>query len=149
MLKELLKMNENINNITGKRLKELRESAGLTMQEEADVLNKTFNLQITRGMMSRWESGKAQPSNIFLSAYARYHNMDLNYIIGLTDVKKNLEEKYTLEEVSIENNINERESNLLEKFRALPEARKLKIEARIEAEYDIVMENEQESRQKA
>ena len=75
--------------------------------------------------------------------------MDLNYIIGLTDVKKNLEEKYTLEEVSIENNINERESNLLEKFRALPEARKLKIEARIEAEYDIVMENEQESRQKA
>lgn len=142
-------MNENINNITGKRLKELRESAGLTMQEEADVLNKTFNLQITRGMMSRWESGKAQPSNIFLSAYARYHNMDLNYIIGLTDVKKNLEEKYTLEEVSIENNINEREANLLEKFRALPEARKLKIEARIEAEYDIVMENEQESRQKA
>jgi transcriptional regulator with XRE-family HTH domain len=142
-------MNENINNITGKRLKELRESAGLTMQEEADVLNKTFNLQITRGMMSRWESGKAQPSNIFLSAYARYHNMDLNYIIGLTDVKKNLEEKYTLEAVSIENNINERESNLLEKFRALPEARKLKIEARIEAEYDIVMENEQESRQKA
>ena len=142
-------MNENINNITGKRLKELRESAGLTMQEEADVLNKTFNLQITRGMMSRWESGKAQPSNIFLSAYARYHNMDLNYIIGLTDVKKNLEEKYTLEEVSIENNINERESNLLEKFRSLPEARKLKIEARIEAEYDIVMENEQESRQKA
>lgn len=136
-------MNENINNITGKRLKELRESAGLTMQEEADVLNKTFNLQITRGMMSRWESGKAQPSNIFLSAYARYHNMDLNYIIGLTDVKKNLEEKYTLEEVSIENNINERESNLLEKFRALPEARKLKIEARIEAEYDIVMETEQ------
>ena len=142
-------MNENINNITGKRLKELRESAGLTMQEEADVLNKTFNLQITRGMMSRWESGKAQTSNIFLSAYARYHNMDLNYIIGLTDVKKNLEEKYTLEAVSIENNINERESNLLEKFRALPEARKLKIEARIEAEYDIVMENEQESRQKA
>lgn len=142
-------MNENINNITGKRLKELRESAGLTMQEEADVLNKTFNLQITRGMMSRWESGKAQPSNIFLSAYARYHNMDLNYIIGLTDVKKNLEEKYTLEAVSIENNINERESNLLEKFRALPEARKLKIEARIEAEYDIVMENEQEIRQDA
>lgn len=142
-------MNENINNITGKRLKELRESAGLTMQEEADVLNKTFNLQITRGMMSRWESGKAQPSNIFLSAYARYHNMDLNYIIGLTDVKKNLEEKYTLEAVSIENNINERESNLLEKFRALPEARKLKIEARIEAEYDIVMENEQEARQNA
>lgn len=142
-------MNENINNITGKRLKELRESAGLTMQEEADVLNKTFNLQITRGMMSRWESGKAQPSNIFLSAYARYHNMDLNYIIGLTDVKKNLEEKYTLEAVSIENNINERESNLLEKFRALPEARKLKIEARIEAEYDIVMETEQEAKQDA
>lgn len=142
-------MNEDINNITGKRLKELRESAGFTMQEEADVLNKTFNLQITRGMMSRWESGKAQPSNIFLSAYARYHNMDLNYIIGLTDVKKNLEEKYILEEVSIKNSINERESKLLEKFRALPEARKLKIEARIEAEYDIVMENEQESRQKA
>ena len=142
-------MNEDINNITGKRLKELRESAGFTMQEEADILNKTFNLQITRGMMSRWESGKAQPSNIFLSAYARYHNMDLNYIIGLTDVKKNQEDKYILEEVSIKNSINERESKLLEKFRALPEARKLKIEARIEAEYDIVMENEQEARQNA
>lgn len=142
-------MNEDINNITGKRLKELRESAGFTMQEEADVLNKTFNLQITRGMMSRWEGGKAQPSNIFLSAYAKYHNMDLNYIIGLTDVKKNLKGKYTLEEASIKSNINERELNLLEKFRALPETRKLKIEARIEAEYDIVMENEQEAKQDA
>ena len=45
--------------------------------------------------------------------------------------------------------ITNEEQIILHKLRALPENRRIKIEARIEAEYDIVMENEQESRQKA
>ena len=84
-------------NIIGKRLEELRLDLGNTMQEEADILNKTYNLQMTKGMISRWESGKADPSTIFLSAYAKYHNIDLNYILGVIDTKKPLDPDAFLE----------------------------------------------------
>ena len=46
-------------------------------------------------------------------------------------------------------NLSSNEQSLIMKFRKLPTRIQDKIEARIEAEYDIVMENEQESRQKA
>lgn len=78
-------------NITGKRLKELRLDIDNSMQEEADALNKSYNLQISRSMISRWESGKSEPSLVYLSAYAKYHNTDLNYILGLVDKKKPLD----------------------------------------------------------
>ncbi len=87
--------------IIGQRLKELRLNSDNTMDEEAAQLNQTFKLKITKSMMSRWESGQSQPSSVFLSAYAKYHNIDLNYIVGLTDVSSPLSQK--LEIISDDN----------------------------------------------
>ena len=72
----------------GTRLKELRLSKDYTMDKLADELNSEYNLKITKSMISRWETGKAEPTNIFMSAYARYFNVDLNYIVGLTPEKR-------------------------------------------------------------
>lgn len=134
-------MFENDPNITGKRLKELREDKGLTMQEEADILNKQYNLQITRGMMSRWESGKTQPSNMFLVAYAKYHNIDLNYIAGLSDIKKPLIAQNMIKSNFV--SLSDHELKILTMYRDLSEKAKLRIDTRIETEYDIMKENEQ------
>lgn len=81
--------------VIGSRLKELREAAGHSMEEECASLNSAYNLKIGKGMMSRWETGKSQPSNNFLCAYALHHNIDLNYLVGLSDVKKPLCEDCT------------------------------------------------------
>ena len=53
-------------------------------------LNTLYDLTMTKGMMSRWENNLSEPSNRFLSAYARFFDIDLNYLVGLTDVKKSL-----------------------------------------------------------
>ncbi len=41
-------------------------------------------------MISRWENGQASPNNSYLSAYAKFFNIDLNYLAGLTDVRRTL-----------------------------------------------------------
>lgn len=89
-------LDKNISSkVIGSRLKELRETAGRSMEEECASLNRAYNLKIGKGMMSRWETGKSQPSNNFLCAYALHHNIDLNYLVGLSDVKKPLYEDCT------------------------------------------------------
>lgn len=75
---------------TGERLKELRTSKGFTMDKLAEELNNMYDLKITKSMMSRWESGKAEPTNIFATAYAKYFNVKLDYILGLIDEKEPL-----------------------------------------------------------
>ena len=79
---------DDLSKLIGSRLKELRDDADASMEEECTALNRKFNLKIGKGMMSRWETGKAQPTNIFLCAYALHHNVDLNYLVGLSNEKK-------------------------------------------------------------
>lgn len=76
---------------TGDRLKSLRLSKEYSMEKLAEELNEKYNLKITKSMMSRWESGKSEPTNIFAAAYARYFNVKLDYILGLIDEKESLD----------------------------------------------------------
>lgn len=75
---------------TGQKLKNLRIEKALSMDELVNKLNSLYDLTMTKGMMSRWENNLSEPSNRFLSAYARFFDIDLNYLVGLTDVKKSL-----------------------------------------------------------
>lgn len=75
---------------TGERLKDLRTSKDFTMDKLAEELNNKYGLKITKSMMSRWESGKAEPTNVFATAYAKYFNVKLDYILGLIDEKEPL-----------------------------------------------------------
>ena len=41
-------------------------------------------------MVSRWETGIAVPDNKHVVAYAQYFDIDMNYLMGLTNVKRKL-----------------------------------------------------------
>lgn len=71
-------------------LKQLRLEKKLSMDELCEKLKNSYNLKITKSMISRWENGLANPNNTYLSAYAKFFNIDLNYLAGLTDARKPL-----------------------------------------------------------
>ncbi len=60
------------------------------MDALTDKLNSKFGLNITKSMMSRWENNLSEPSSKFVAAYAKYFNVDLNYLVGLTDDRRPL-----------------------------------------------------------
>nr|WP_315047461.1 helix-turn-helix transcriptional regulator [uncultured Leptotrichia sp.] len=75
---------------TGDKLKQLRIDKQLSMDALTDKLNSKFGLNITKSMMSRWENNLSEPSSKFVAAYAKYFNVDLNYLVGLTDDRRPL-----------------------------------------------------------
>ena len=121
------------NSIIASRLKEIRTKAGNTMEEESAKLNSLFNLKITKSMMSRWESGQSQPSCIFLSAYAKYHDIDLNYIVGLTDIYSSLSTKLSANKKESVLSLNEQ--NIINKYRLLSSEGKQSVNDYIDFKY--------------
>lgn len=99
----------------GDRLKELRISKGLTMDELSEKLFdwSTKNeidpdkfIRINKSMISRWENNLATPDSKHISIYAKYFNVDINYLFGLTNVKNNLSDILKEKEsINIENQI--------------------------------------------
>lgn len=79
----------------GDRLKELRKPLNspekhLSMDALCENFKKKYNLRVNKSMMSRWENGTAVPDNKHIVAYADYFDVDMNYLIGLTNVKRKL-----------------------------------------------------------
>ena len=77
------------------RLKELRKPINepenhMTMEKLCDIFRNKYNLKVNKSMISRWENGSAIPDNKHILAYAKYFNIDMNYLYGLTDVKQTL-----------------------------------------------------------
>lgn len=77
---------ENIENI-GKRLKELRESRQLTLDMVVYDLDMTYEIELTKGNLSRWENGKNYPSLYYAAYLAKYYGVSVDYLIGNTDIK--------------------------------------------------------------
>lgn len=79
----------------GDRLKELRKplaGKNLSMDELSRIFKEKFKLNVNKSMISRWETGIAVPDNKHITAYAKYFDVDMNYLIGLTNVKRRLSE---------------------------------------------------------
>nr|DAT60629.1 MAG TPA: helix-turn-helix domain protein [Caudoviricetes sp.] len=79
----------------GNRLKELRKPLNypekhFSMDELCEKFSKKYGLRVNKSMMSRWENGTAVPDNKHIVAYADYFDVDMNYLIGLTNVKRKL-----------------------------------------------------------
>lgn len=71
----------------GKRLKALRTERDLTLDMVVYDINNKYQIEITKGNLSRWENNKNMPS-LRLAAYlCRYYNVSLDYLIGNTDVR--------------------------------------------------------------
>jgi transcriptional regulator with XRE-family HTH domain len=73
--------------ILGKRLKQLRQDRQLTMDMVVYDVSNTYNIEFTKGNLSRWENGVNCPSLIYAAYLAKYYNVSLDYLIGNTDVK--------------------------------------------------------------
>lgn len=65
--------------ILGQRLKELREEKGLTQEKVA------ADLGITQPNYSRYEKETREPSISLLADMAKYFDVTIDYLVGLTD----------------------------------------------------------------
>lgn len=65
-----------------KRLKDLREDNDIQQKEVADYLN------ITQQQYSLYETGQRLMPMDLIKMLARYYNVDMNYIVAITNVKK-------------------------------------------------------------
>lgn len=71
----------------GKRLKQLREQKDMSMDMVVYAIKDRYNVEISKGHISRWENGKNYPS-LHLAAYlCAFYDVSLDYLIGNTDVK--------------------------------------------------------------
>ena len=69
------------------RLKQLRNEKGLTMDMFVWDINTKFNIELNKGLVSKWENGINDPSLRYASILAQYYDVSLDYLIGLTEVK--------------------------------------------------------------
>ena len=76
-------MNANIGDI----LIKLRKESQLTMDMLVEDINYKYGVQVNKSMISRWERNENDPSLEMAIILAKYYNVSLDYLIGLTDVK--------------------------------------------------------------
>ena len=66
------------------RLKDMREDSDKNQEDIASILN------ITRQQYQLYESGKREMPMHHFTVLARYYNISLDYLAGLTDTPKKL-----------------------------------------------------------
>ena len=78
----------NIVSCFRERIKELRQERELTLDMlVADLNDKYPDMNVNKSMISRWESGKNDPTLGNAKILSQYFNVSLDYLIGLTDVR--------------------------------------------------------------
>lgn len=90
----------------GQRLKHLRMRRKLSMEELADRLNEMYPStegvkNFGKGKISKWESGKVDPSVSAIAKVAKFFDVSLDYLLGLEE--KNT--RYPVVEVPILDNV--------------------------------------------
>lgn len=81
----------------GERLKKYRLDKDLSMDNLISEFSKLYGLRPTKSMISRWENNLSEPTNSYLSAYARFFNLDLNKLLDIprmSDASVSVEEGY-------------------------------------------------------
>ncbi|MBC6300333.1 helix-turn-helix domain-containing protein [Listeria booriae] len=72
----------------GNRLKELRKSKNMTMEELAHQLAKYTENTVSKSVISRWENDSMEPRGYTLRAYAQVFNVTLDYLLGMEEEQK-------------------------------------------------------------
>ena len=65
----------------------LRNERQLTMDMLVEDINYKYDMKLNKSMVSRWERNENDPSLEMAVVLAKYYNVSLDYLIGLTDVK--------------------------------------------------------------
>lgn len=132
----------------GDIIRQLRDKHDIKQQDFAKFLN------IGKSTLSQYENGNRVPNDEIKKKISDFFNVSIDYLLEMTSIPDKIDDyikKDVTERVMQQPklNLSSNEQSLIMKFRKLPTRIQDKIEARIEAEYDIVMETEQEARQKA
>lgn len=93
----------------GSTLRSLREKAGLSAKEVSAILSNTYNIKMEHGTLYNYEKGRSSPDiDRFLSLCMIYECRDILYEFGYTNKKLSAMP------------LNSEESEILDKFQALP-----------------------------
>ncbi|WP_160688203.1 helix-turn-helix transcriptional regulator [Clostridium sp. C2-6-12] len=68
--------------ITSTLLKELRIKKNITLEQLAIEINEQFNVNLTRSMLSKWETGKSRPVYDHLKRLALYYGVTTDFLLG-------------------------------------------------------------------
>lgn len=71
----------------GTRLKELRTERDMSMDMVVYDINQRYNINITKGHLSKWENEVNVPNLRFAKYLCLYYNVSLDYLLGLTKIK--------------------------------------------------------------
>ena len=126
----------------GQKLKEIRKKIGLSQEQLAEIIN------VSRQAITKWETDAGLPDTENLKELSRIFEISIDYLLEMTSIPDKIDDyiKKDVTERVIQQpklNLSSNEQSLIMKFRKLPTRIQDKIEAHIEAEYDIVMETEQ------
>ena len=66
----------------GQRIKEIRTDHKMSQTELA------AKIKVSQQTITKWETGKAEPSSSALESIAKYFNVITDYLLGLTDQRK-------------------------------------------------------------
>ncbi len=93
----------------GSILRSLRERVGLSAKEVSAILSNTYNIKMEHGTLYNYEKGRSSPDiDRFLSLCMIYECRDILYEFGYTNKKLSAMP------------LNSEESEILDKFQALP-----------------------------
>ena len=75
------------------KLKMIRTEHGLTLEEMGKKLAGDSETHINKSMVFNWEKGTHEPSLSNIVLYSKAFNIDMNYLLGLTSVYSEREQK--------------------------------------------------------
>lgn len=94
----------------GNKLKELRNSSGYSVEQVMGILEKNYNILVRPNTVYGYENGRTSPDvDLFLALCKIYGCRDILFEFGYTDIKE------------IFNIHNSEESEVLKRYRKLPE----------------------------
>lgn len=71
----------------GERFKELRLDKNLKQQELADNFNRIYGYTFSKSSISQYENNKRRPETDALIDFAKYFNVSIDYLVGLSENK--------------------------------------------------------------
>lgn len=75
--------------VIGKRLRAIRKSMGMTLDELAQKYNEEFDGKISKGTLSKYENGKQIPMSTVIQNLAQLMQISADYLLGSTNVVYN------------------------------------------------------------
>ena len=79
------------------RIKDLRQSKHLTMDMFVDKMNESFQIEISKGTVSKWEQGLNEPSLRLAKYLCLFYGISLDSLLGL-DKSNDIERAWKLKE---------------------------------------------------